>query len=251
MICCLSLGIHIAGDVITSYGTMIFAPFSSWRASLDTTFIIDPFFTGIIALGLIASCVCKKTQFTAAAGFFVLITYLGMQGWAHQRAIQIGEQASRKSGWHNVAISAIAQPLSPFHWKVIVEHRQHYHVALLRLLGDDYSALSGDGFFVRLFAAYQPPDSASWIREERYGDDRYTAKQIKLVWHSDVMADYRQFTRFPYLVSNPISSDRCHWFGDLRFVMPARKNKNLFTYGACPTGLTPFATYRQIIESMG
>ena len=47
-LCCLCLGIHIAGDVITSYGTMILAPFSDWRASLDLTFIIDFIFTGIL-----------------------------------------------------------------------------------------------------------------------------------------------------------------------------------------------------------
>src|SRR5512134_247020 len=34
----LSLGAHIAGDYITSFGTMIFAPLSSWRAALGATF---------------------------------------------------------------------------------------------------------------------------------------------------------------------------------------------------------------------
>ena len=29
----MSIGLHIAGDVITGYGTMVFAPFSDWRAA--------------------------------------------------------------------------------------------------------------------------------------------------------------------------------------------------------------------------
>src|SRR3989344_3288649 len=47
------IGIHIVGDVITAFGTMIFAPFSTWRAQIPTTFIIDPYFTAIIVAGLI------------------------------------------------------------------------------------------------------------------------------------------------------------------------------------------------------
>lgn len=39
----MGIGIHIAGDVITAYGTKIFAPFSDFRLSWPTTFIIDPF----------------------------------------------------------------------------------------------------------------------------------------------------------------------------------------------------------------
>src|SRR5574339_390145 len=34
------IAIHIAGDLITSFGTMIFAPFSDARYALSTTFII-------------------------------------------------------------------------------------------------------------------------------------------------------------------------------------------------------------------
>src|SRR5258706_13885636 len=40
----LGLGLHNAGDVITSYGTIILAPFSDWRAAIGTTFIIDLWF---------------------------------------------------------------------------------------------------------------------------------------------------------------------------------------------------------------
>ncbi|MDH5343713.1 MAG: metal-dependent hydrolase, partial [Betaproteobacteria bacterium] len=39
-VCALALCAHIVGDVITSFGTMVLAPLSNWRASLGTTFII-------------------------------------------------------------------------------------------------------------------------------------------------------------------------------------------------------------------
>src|SRR3989449_1149911 len=47
----LGLALHIAGDVITSYGTMILAPLSDWRGQIGTTFILCLLFIGIIAGG--------------------------------------------------------------------------------------------------------------------------------------------------------------------------------------------------------
>jgi len=235
VICCLGLGIHIAGDVITSYGTMIFAPFSDWRASLDTTFIIDPFFSGIIIIALICSFSYKNRRGFATAGFIVLSFYLGLQTWAHQRAIHIGEQASENNGWRETTVNAMPQPLSPLHWKIIVEHKEHYHVAQVRLFGQSYHAEENDGFFSHLWAAYQPLPELAWVREDRYGYDRYQAKLIREAWYSDIMTDFRRFARFPVLSINVQSSKKCHWFSDLRFIIPGRSNTSLFTYGLCTT----------------
>ena len=68
----LGIGIHIVGDVITAFGTMIFAPFSNWRAQIPTTFIIDPYFTAIIVAGLIASAIWNLMRTPAIIGLTVL-----------------------------------------------------------------------------------------------------------------------------------------------------------------------------------
>jgi inner membrane protein len=86
-LCCLCLGIHIAGDVITSYGTMILAPFSDWRASLDLTFIIDFIFTGILLLGLSGSIVLRSKQLAARTGLAVLLAYIGLQSWGTSKLL--------------------------------------------------------------------------------------------------------------------------------------------------------------------
>jgi inner membrane protein len=234
IICCLGLGIHVAGDVITSYGTMIFSPFTDWRASLDTTFIIDPYFTGIIIIGLIFSFTHHKRRIIATTGLFTLLAYIGVQALSQHSAVQFGRDASLDNNWRETATTAIPQALSPFHWKVIVEHKEHYHVALLRLFGNDYTAAGDDGFIGRLYAAYQSPSNVNWVREDRYGYDRYEAKLIKLAWQSDAMTDFRRFARFPALAHNNDPPGQCHWFSDLRFVIPGRKNSHLFTYGVCP-----------------
>ena len=58
-----ALGIlaHIVGDLITNYGTMIWAPLSDARVAWGTTFIIDLWFSGIILAGLVASRIWKRS----------------------------------------------------------------------------------------------------------------------------------------------------------------------------------------------
>src|SRR5207244_5072526 len=74
-----AIGLHIACDIITSYGTMIFAPFSDWRAAIGATFIIDLWFSGIIVVGLIASAIAWRSRLPAIAALTVLAGYVGFQ----------------------------------------------------------------------------------------------------------------------------------------------------------------------------
>ena len=69
----LVLAAHIAGDLITSFGTIIFAPLSDWRAGIGTTFIIDLWFSGIIVAGLLASALLRKSRVPAVVAASVLI----------------------------------------------------------------------------------------------------------------------------------------------------------------------------------
>jgi len=75
----LAIGAHIAGDVLTNYGTMLFAPLSDWRAALATTFIIDLWFSGIILAGLAASALLYRSRWPAIAALGVLVAYVGFQ----------------------------------------------------------------------------------------------------------------------------------------------------------------------------
>ncbi len=232
-LCCLCLGIHIAGDVITSYGTMILAPLTDWRASLDLTFIIDFIFTGILLLGLSASIVMRSKQLAAIIGLAVLLAYLGLQSWAHQQAVSAGEDAARSNDWHGAAISAIPQPLSPFYWKIIIAHEQHYHVGDVRLYGEATRSDGDKGLFATIRSAYQPPGNLQWQREYRYGADPQHSEAIRSAWLSDEIADFRRFTRFPVLIESSASGGRCYWFSDLRFMLQGRPLSRFFTYGIC------------------
>src|SRR5712691_5022388 len=106
----LGLGLHIAGDVITSYGTMILAPLSDWRAQIGTTFIIDLWFTGIIVAGLIASAILHRPRWPAVAASAVLVGYVGFQYLQKEKAVEFGEQFARAHGMTNATVAVQPRP---------------------------------------------------------------------------------------------------------------------------------------------
>src|SRR3954466_11224438 len=94
----MAIAAHIAGDVITSYGTMVLAPLSDWRAGIGTTFIIDLWFSGIIVVGLAASLVLRRSRGPALAACLALAGYVGLQYVVKQRAIDFGARWARANG---------------------------------------------------------------------------------------------------------------------------------------------------------
>jgi len=133
-VCLLALGLHIAGDVITSFGTMIYAPFSNARVAWGTTFIIDLWFTGIIGAGLAASWMWRGSRVPAVVGLSVLAGYVGMQAVQRERAIDFGERHAANRDFAGSQVSAIPRPVSPFNWMVMVTEDNRYHHANVNLV---------------------------------------------------------------------------------------------------------------------
>src|SRR3954468_21692292 len=127
----MGIGLHIAGDLITSYGTMILAPFSDWRPGLGTTFIIDLWFSGIIVAGLIAAAVVRHSRGRAVGALALLVAYGGFQYTQKERALEFAAKHARPG----TTIDAQARPVSPFNWTVFVsddEAHEFAHVNLVR-----------------------------------------------------------------------------------------------------------------------
>jgi inner membrane protein len=222
-----AIGLHIAGDLITSYGTMILAPFSDWRAGIGTTFIIDLWFTGILALGLIASALVWRSRWPAVAAFAVLVGYVGFQFVQREHALEFAQ----RHAWPGSRVDVQPRPVSAFNWTVFVsddERHEFAHVSLTRTQPSPYKP--GDGFIARVDAPYMPLDQAIWLRRTRYGEvDEARAREA---WDSPAMAPLRWFMELPAFDG---SNERCAWFVDLRFVTPGREGTP-FRYGACREG---------------
>ncbi|BAU46654.1 hydrolase [Sulfurifustis variabilis] len=231
-VCALGIAIHILGDVITAFGTMVFAPVSDARVALPFTFIIDPYFTGILAAGLLASALSRRGRRAAVAGLSVLVAYVGSQAMLHERAVRAAEAYATARGVDGTA-HALPQPFSPFNWMLVIEQERTYHLAYVNLLRREPAARAPDaGWFTRVYSSYAPVNRAEWLQVPRFGTSPMEAALAERVWHLDLLDRYRHFARFPALYRIDRGDGRtCVWFNDLRFALVGRTMP--FRYGAC------------------
>jgi inner membrane protein len=226
----MALGLHIAGDLITGFGTIVFAPFWDWRAALGTTFIIDLWFSGIIVAGLVLSLAFRRTRIPAVAASAVLAGYVGFQYVQKQKALEFGAEYAKTRAMTGARVSAHPRPPTPFNWTVFVsddEAHRYTHVNLVRQEARSYRP--GDGFIARLDAPYLPLDKAIWVTRSRYGE---TDRQlIRDAWNADSMKAYRWFADLPAF-DGLQREPWCAYFVDLRFLTPGR-DAVPFRYGSC------------------
>jgi inner membrane protein len=224
-----ALLIHIAGDWITSFGTLMLWPLSDHRFALSTTFIIDLWFTGILVAGLAASALWRQSRAPAVAGLAVLAGYVALQGYAHHQALEIG----RAQGGPNAVVTALPRPASPFNWMVIVAEDDRYRYASVRTVSGAPLLASLSPWVGRLAAPYVPAAQAVWDVAYRFGPDGDTRAVAEAAWHAPGLAFFRWFAEAPLAVDvrrgNPST---CVWFQDLRFLTPGR-DQWPFRYGAC------------------
>jgi len=226
----LALVAHIAGDLITSFGTMILAPFSDWRAALGTTFIIDLWFSGIILAGLVFSAVLFRSRAPAVVASVALAGYVGFQYVQKQRALELGGEHARSQGIRESRVTAHPRPVSPFNWTVFVSDEEAHrfaHVNLVRKEPRRYQP--GDGFIARIDSPYTPLEQAIWVKRSRYGET--DSAMIRDAWNSQGLGFFRWFADLPAF-DGLSDGSTCVWFTDLRFLIPGRETMP-FRYRVC------------------
>ena len=240
----LALTAHIAGDLITSFGTMVLAPLSDWRAGIGTTFIIDLWFTGIIAAGLLASAVVRRSKIPAMAASAILVAYVGLQYVQRQDALEVAGRYAASQGLQDARIEAHPRPVSPFNWTVFVSDEASHRFAHINLLRDAPRQVSAqDGFLARLDAPYLPVANASWQVRARYGETKDVQALAKEAWASPSLDFFRWFADLPAF-GGVSQGSTCVWFVDLRFLTPGRDTMP-FQFGACRDAAdAPWRAYR-------
>ncbi|HEY0635900.1 MAG TPA: metal-dependent hydrolase [Gammaproteobacteria bacterium] len=230
-----AIAIHIAGDVITTYGTQILAPFSSWKASVPLTFIIDPWFSSIIIAGLLASWWWRNSTRPALIALAILFAYVGLQASLNGRAAALGEMYAAQQGFRDAQVVALPQPLSPFNWKVIVTTPEHYAIAYVNLRRDNVPSPLGEesGLMARINALYLPVRALAWQRQAPFGEVQEEQQLSREVWQAPAMAPVRRFIEFPALaqIHHHEVEGTCVWFDDLRFTLADVRSP--FRFGAC------------------
>jgi inner membrane protein len=229
----LSIGMHILGDLITSFGTVVFAPLSDRRVAWNTSFLIDPWLSGIVVAGLAASAILRRSRLPAVLGIAALCAYVGFQALQLQRAIGVGKAYANAHGLEAAVVHAVPRPVSPYNWMVLVETPDDYRYSFVNLNREQPRALEPDaGFIATLDAPYLPVGMAHWERRPKFGtgEERAAAERI---FHHPEFAFFRWFAAYPVLAQiergNPAE---CVWFQDLRFLTPGRDHWP-FRYGMC------------------
>lgn len=191
---------HIFLDLITSYGTQIFAPFSSKRYSLDLIFIIDFYFTSIILIPLLVfSFKKKKNKLLPILSIIIFLGYILMASINQTIAINKGKEIAKSEGIQIKRIEAIPLPLSPFKWSVFVEDSKRFHQININLLNGNSST-------------------------QNFEKRPLQADIINSVEEFDIVKTYLWFARFPVVTVKKEVNDYLVEYFDLRFnSLPPRK----------------------------
>ena len=230
-VCALGVGIHIAGDMITSYGTMILAPVNWSSYAWGTTFIIDPWLSGLLLIGVVGLW-ARRPRLWAGAALSACVALISFQAWQLSRAHDVAENQVRTAGLDAKSVRVYPQPVSPWRWLLVVDTGDSYHHARVDLRRDEAAAPVADdaGGWRRLAAHYQPPDAAQWHTSARW--PAVHEALAREAWGHPEMARYRRFARYPLVHQVVLSPQRkCVWFRDMRFDLPGRTPP--FRYGMC------------------
>jgi inner membrane protein len=238
----MGVSLHIAGDLITTFGTILFAPLSDARYAWGTTFIIDLWFSGIIVAGLLLSALWRASRVPAAAACAVLVAYVGFQAVMKAEAVEVARTHARNQriAEADARFAALPRALSPFNWTAVVTTHDAQRFAHINLLRKDVPAepAADDGRFARMQAEFFPKDNARWQRLPRFGNSPEEVRVAHAAWDDAGFAFFRWFADYPALLSSErLGATTCVWFQDLRFANPGVAYTP-FRYGMCRDGIT-------------
>lgn len=238
-----AIAIHIAGDWITQFGTMLLAPFSDTRFGLGSTFIIDLVLTGILLAGLAVSALWRRSRVPAYLALALLPVWIGVNLQGKAEAIAAARDHAQRQGIAVVSVDAAPRPASPFNWTAIVFDGERYHVAHLNTRRTaPLAAAPEDNFIRRLSAPYLPVAQAQWQQLPRFGDAA-VQRLAREAWAHPDFAFFRWFAMFPLVDGvEQRAGEACVWFRDLRFGFPGRDTVP-FRYGMCRNGTGDWTRY--------
>jgi len=228
--CVIGLLTHIAIDLTTVFGTQLFAPLYDYRTALSITFDFDPWIMLIAAIGLAAAC-CRRSL--ARWSGVVLLCYLVFHAAMQRSAITVAQRYAEVRQIVDASLYALPQPLSPFHWQLVVAADDHYAVSYLSLLGDAaMPVLPAAGGLFSMASAYRSKQRLVWNELSRFGNSSDARALGQEVWGQEVFSGFRRFAAQPFLYRiDRGNGGTCVWFSDLRYRLPGVKAP--FRYGMC------------------
>lgn len=186
---------HLFLDVITSYGTRIFLPFSDARVAISSVYIVDPVFTlSLVALAVAGFLRPMARKKLAVAGLAVMLAWPALGFGVGRLASARAEKLLAARGEMPSAVYVQPDAFAPLWWKVIAEE------------GDAYVLTGLD---------WLHPDSLLPERRFKRAD---TAELRRLGREAPVFSRYAWFTDFPVRMVFDLDRGKRVTFADLRFI---------------------------------
>ena len=107
--CAVGLVCHIAADVVTIYGTRVFAPISDYSVALNLSYDLDPWIGLIVGISLVGSYYYPAV---ARWGLLLVLGFLMTKVLIQRSALAVAEKAVHAPGLIDYKFYAIPQPLS-------------------------------------------------------------------------------------------------------------------------------------------
>ena len=129
--CTLGYATHALLDACTSYGTMLFWPFSNERISWSTISIVDPLFT-LPILSLVIMAGIKKSRSYGRMALVWAVLYMSLGMIQRDNAIEMGKGIAKNRGHEIVRIEAKPSFANILVWKIIYETSERFYVDAIR-----------------------------------------------------------------------------------------------------------------------
>jgi len=205
--------IHIFLDYVTSYGTQIFTPLTNHRFTMESVFIIDPFYTVsfLILFGLtfLPQRLSRKISAAAVIWIFLYPTInLGIKSGFENYI----EKSLTAKGISYEKVTLTTDFLSPLYWKLIVE---------------DSGLLKAASFNVL------HPDGKLNFKEFKKAD------REKLLSYADSEPFYGVYDWFTLYLAEERTKDTVKYY-DLRFLLMTPAVKDRVKWRGIPFSLEAF-----------
>ncbi|MEH6581703.1 MAG: metal-dependent hydrolase [Halioglobus sp.] len=129
--CTLGYATHALLDACTTYGTMLFWPFSDMRIAWNTISIIDPLFT-LPILGLVLLAGYRKRMLFARVALVWAFAYMGLGLLQRNAAIDMGHEIALGRGHVPLRLEAKPSFANLLVWKTVYETEDRYYVDAVR-----------------------------------------------------------------------------------------------------------------------
>jgi inner membrane protein len=131
LFCTLGYATHGLLDAATSYGTMLFWPFSDERVSWSIISVVDPLFT-IPVLGLTAAGVIRRRGLWGRLALVWAAFYLTLGAFQHHTALAKGRELAAERGHAPIRLEVKPSFANLLVWKLVYETEEHFHVDAVR-----------------------------------------------------------------------------------------------------------------------